>query len=455
MNRPGQEPLATVPMGPSDAVHLAQQAGERRARWAWCEAQVWTNRMLKALEESDKGGPWFRLIDKVYAPGNLEAAWKKVQANNGAAGVDGQTVQAFEAHAEKHLLQLAQEIQDQHYRPLDVRRHWIPKPGSNEKRPLGIPAVRDRVVQTALRSVLEPIFEREFAEHSYGFRPGRSAKQALAHVDQKLKEGYTWIVDADLKSYFDTIPHDKLLERVRERVTDGRVLQLLKAYLKANVLDGLQRWEPETGSPQGAVISPLLSNIYLNPLDQEMAQTGYEMVRYADDFVVLCRSEEEAQGALERVRNWTAQAGLTLHPEKTRIVDCSPETEGSFEFLGFYFWRGYKGPRGKSLEKIKETIREKTPRCNGQSLRAIILHLNRSLRGWFNYFRSSAKTPMRMLDGMVRRRLRSILEKRHKKKGHGHGLAKRKWPNAYFADQGLFSLLEAWTEYRQSLRGTH
>lgn len=190
---------------------------------------------------------------------------------------------------------------------------------------MGIPTVRDRVVQTALRMTLEPIFENEFAAQSYGFRPHRGCKDALRRVDELLKAGYTHIVGADLKSYFDTIPHDALMALVAEKVTDGRILALLRAFLKQGILDGPREWEPEQGSPQGAVVSPLLSNIYLNPLDHLMAQQGIEMVRYADDFVILCRTAEEAERALELVEEWTAKAGLTLHPTKTKIVDARTE----------------------------------------------------------------------------------------------------------------------------------
>ncbi len=201
------------------------------------------------------------------------------------------------------------------------------------------------MVQTALRMVLEPIFEYEFAEHSYGFRPGRGCKDALRRVDELLKGGYTYIVDADLKSYFDTIPHDRLMTLVGQKVSDGRVLSLIARFLKQNVLDDLQEWTPEKGSPQGAVISPLLSNIDLNPLDHLRAQHGFEMVRYADDFVILCRSPEEANQALAAVQEWTASAGLTLHPTKTRIVDAH---EGAFEFLGYRFVNGKRFPRRRA-----------------------------------------------------------------------------------------------------------
>ena len=318
--------------------------------------------------------------------------------------------------------------------------------------------MRDRVVQTALRAVLEPIFEREFAAQSYGFRPKRSCKDALARVQELLTQGCRWVVDADLKSYFDTIPHEALMARVRERVADGRVLELIEAFLKAHIMDGLNHWEPEAGSPQGAVISPLMSNIYLNPLDHCMAQAGFQMVRYADDFVILCRSKEEAERALAEVRQWTAQAGLQLHPLKTRIVDTTPREHGlgeGFDFLGFHFCGEHKWPRKKSQAKLKDTVRQHTPRCNGQSLQAIITGLNPVLRGWFNYFRASAKTPLMRLDGWVRLRLRSILRRRHKHHGPGRGWSNIQWPNAYFRELGLFSLREAQQKYYQSLRGTH
>jgi RNA-directed DNA polymerase len=436
------------------------QAGDIRSRWEWVEPAVWTERMLTALEEGVKGGKWFRLVDKVYALPNLRAAFARVKANRGGAGVDHQTSEMFGRDLEANLEKLAQTLRDGTYRPQAVRREWIPKPGSREQRPLGIPTVRDRVVQTALRSVLEPIFERNFAEHSYGFRPKRSCKDALRRVNYLLNEGYGWVVDADLKSYFDTIPHEPLMRRVREQVADGRVLELLKLFLKQGVMDGLRFWTPEQGSPQGAVISPLLSNIYLDPLDQELAREGYEMVRYADDFVVLCKSEEEARAALKRVQDWTAQAGLTLHPEKTRIVyikrDRNPGTGGSVDFLGYQFRREYVFPRRKSLQKIRDTIRDKTPRKNGKSLDAIIRDVNEALRGWFAYFKHSQKSTFKRLDEFVRRRLRSILAGRRKKRNHGWGWCNRLWSKAYFARQGLLSLVEAHVRVRQSLRrGNH
>jgi RNA-directed DNA polymerase len=287
--------------------------------------------MLAALEQGVKGGVWFSLIDKVCAPANLFASYTKVAANGGAAGVDHVTIEDFTKRLLRNMEKLAEQLKDDTYRPQGVRRVHISKPGTQETRPLGIPTVRDRVVQGALRHVMEPIFERQFAEHSYGFRPGRGCKDALRRVDQLLKQGYHYVVDVDLKSYFDTIPHDKLLGEVRKHIADSRVLTLIEAFLKADVFDGIQQWTPESGAPQGAVLSPLLSNLYLNGLDHHMASHGYEMTRYADDLVIQCRTLKDAERALELVRSWTAQAGLTLHSTKTTIVDA--EIEG-FEFLG-------------------------------------------------------------------------------------------------------------------------
>lgn len=429
----------------------AKQAGEIRARWSWVEPSVWTDRMLTALEKGVKGGQWFSLIDKVYARRNLEAAFERVRKNRGSAGVDHQTIAMFADRLEQNLERLSTAIREGRYEPQDVKRVWIPKPGkAKEERPLGIPTVRDRVAQTALRNVLEPIFEKEFAEHSYGFRPNRGCKDALRRVDWLLKQGYTWVVDADLKSYFDTIAHDKLMQRVAEKVSDSRVLELIEQYLTQGVMDTAKSWTPERGTPQGAVISPLLSNIYLDPLDHQMARLGFEMVRYADDFVVLCRSEAEARHALEELQEWTTVEGLVLHPDKTRLVDASQK--GGFDFLGYHFERGYKWPRKKSLKKLKDTVRAKTRRNNGHSLEAIITSLNRSIRGWFEYYKHSHWATFEPVDGWVRMRLRSILRRRHHRKGRGRGRDHQRWPNAYFAEHGLFSLAAAHAEACQSSR---
>jgi RNA-directed DNA polymerase len=397
-----------------------------------------------------KGGVWFSLIDKVWNPRNLAASWAKVKANDGAAGVDHQTVAMMERDLEAQLHRLGEQLRQGSYRPQAVRRVYIPKPGSSQKRPLGIPTVRDRVVQGALRHVLEPILERQFAEHSYGFRPGRSAKDALRRVDGLLKAGYRYVVDADLQGYFDSIPHQCLLERVREQVADGRVLELIGMYLKQGVLDGMAQWTPTAGSPQGAVLSPLLANLYLNPLDHQMARQGYAMVRYADDFVILCRTPQEAQAALEEVQRWVTDNGLVLHPTKTRIADA--EAEG-FDFLGYHFERGRKWPRDKSLGKVKDAIRRQTRRSDGRSLACILVNLNRVLRGWFHYFQHSRRSTFVTLDGWVRMRLRSLLRRRQGRRGRGRGTDHQRWPNAFFDRQGLWSLAQAHAALCQSLRG--
>ena len=442
MTKPSENHSAQMPL-------QARQAEEARARWAWTEPAVWTDRMLTALETGVKGGCWFSLMDKVYSPSNLRTAYYQVALNRGAAGVDHQTTETFGEDLETNLGRLHHALADGSYRPQAVRRVHIPKPGSQEKRPLGIPTVRDRVVQTALRNVLEPIFERDFAEHSYGFRPGRGCKDALRRVDALLKAGYTYVVDADLKSYFDTIPHDRLMTLIRRKVSDGKVLALIEHFLAQDVLDGLRTWTPEQGTPQGAVISPLLSNIYLDPLDHRMAAAGLEMVRYADDFVILCRNADEARRALEMVQQWTAKAGLKLHPDKTRIVNS---LETGFDFLGYRFLRHRRYPRKKSLAKFRDAIRTKTRRTNGHSLTAIIADVNRTLRGWFEYFKHSAASTFPGLDGWVRMRLRSILRKRTGRRGRGHGLDHHRWPNAYFAAQGLYSLTHAHAAVSQSSR---
>jgi RNA-directed DNA polymerase len=440
--RTDQRP-ATVPFA-------ATPAGQPPSVAEWANRLVWTDRMLAALAHGVRGGRWHTLSDKVYEPDNLWMASMSVLGNQGAAGVDGQTVQQFDGQLLEELQRLEEDLRTDVYRPQAVRRVWIPKPGSTEKRPLGIPSVRDRVVQTALLHVLEPIFDYTFAEHSYGFRRGRGCHHALERIEALLNEGYVYVVDADLKSYFDTIPKDRLMERVSEKVSDSRVLRWVQMFLDQGVMDGLREWTPETGTPQGAVISPLLANIYLNPLDHRMAEAGFAMIRYADDFVVLCRTRAEADRALALVQSWVEENGLTLHPTKTKVVDA--RTEG-FAFLGYEFRGRLRLARKKSLDKIKEAIRAKTRRTNGHSLGTILERLNATLQGWFKYFRHCIWTVYRALDGWIRGRLRSILRKRAGRKGRGRGADHQRWPNAYFATQGLFSLQLAHGLLCQSLRG--
>jgi RNA-directed DNA polymerase len=313
-----------------------------------------------------------------------------------------------------------------------------------------VPTVKDRIVQQAVRLVIEPIFESGFCDGSYGFRPERGCHDALREVDRLLKEGYTHVVDADLRSYFDTIPHARLMSRVGERVSDGRVLDLIRGWLTADILTELDRWTPTEGSPQGAVISPLLANIYLDPLDRLLAEHGYPMVRYADDFVVLTRSAAEAETALAMIQGWVATNGLTLHPDKTRIANCRKKGNG-FEFLGYRFERGRRHVRKKSLDKLKETIRAKTRRTRGQSLTVVVADLNRTLRGWFGYFKHAHPSIFEQLDKMIRRRLRAMLRKQARRPGVGNARADhQRWPNVYFANAGLFALHTAWQSARQS-----
>ena len=445
-----QEQAVTVPARDKQAAEA--QASQRRLRWHWVQASVWTDRMLAALENGVKGGVWFSLIDKVYAPGNLRCAWACAWENKGAPGADRITLETYGRDVEANLRWLSQQLAAGTYRPQAIRRVQIPKPDGG-KRPLGIPTVRDRIVQGAVRHVIEPIFEQRFAAHSYGFRPGKGCKDALRRVEQLLRQGYRYVVDVDLKSYFDTIPHEKLMARVRERVADGRVLKLIESFLKANIMEGLSQWEPTSGAPQGAVLSPLLSNVYLDPLDHLMARLGYQMTRYADDIVIQCQSEQEAQAALEQVKRWTEQHGLTLHPTKTKIVDARQEP---FEFLGYRFERGRKWPRDKSMAKLRRTIADKTPRKDGRSLEVIIADVNSTLRGWFVYFKHSHRAIFREVDGFARRRLRRLLRKRQKRKGHGRTLSDHfRWPNAFFAERGFYSLTEARLRLLQAAKAAH
>jgi RNA-directed DNA polymerase len=415
----------------------------------WAEATIWTERMVSALGNGVKGGKWFSLVDKIVRPATLEAAWRKVERNKGSSGIDGQSIERFAAGAELYLAELHETLKAGLYSPSPVKRVDIPK-GNGQTRPLGIPTVKDRVVQTALKMAIEPIFETTFREGSYGFRPGRRCKDALREVDRLLKEGYAHVVDADLKSYFDTIPQDRLMARVAEKISDGRVLALIEGYLRQDIMKGMERWTPTTGTPQGAVVSPLLANIYLHPLDLEMEETGHRMVRYADDFVILCRTAEEAEAALRQITAWTAANGLTLHPDKTRIGDARQPGQG-FDFLGYRFEGGRRYVRKKSLKTFKDKVRAKTGRTRGDNLERIIQDLNRTLRGWFEYFKAATPITFRSLDGFIRRRLRAVLRKQSKRPGFGRCQAdQQRWPNAFFADRGLFALYAAHQHARHS-----
>ena len=435
-------------------VPLAKQGREVPPQWEWTEAAVWTERMLATLERGITGGKWYSLDDKVWKMENLQRAVKKVAAGKSLNKQDGRKCRRYAEQSAQRLPQLQRMLKEGRYEPKPAQRVWIPKPGSKEMRPLGVPPVENRVVEMALRNVLEPIFEHTFAEHSYGFRPGRGAKDALRRVDQLLQEGKCWVVDVDLKGYFDSIPQDKLMIAIQEHVSDGAVLELIRRCLKQGVMESGKGWSPtEQGTPQGGVLSPLLANIYLNPLDHLMAKRSRKISRYADDFIIQCESEAEARQVLEEVRQWVEQAGLILHPTKTRIVDASQA--GGFDFLGYHFERGMKWPREKSLAKFKEAIREKTKRTRSGSMKQIIEETNRTLRGWMNYFKHSIANIFPNLDGWVRGRLRTIQRKRHKGKGRARGIDHQKWPNAYFAGLGLISLALTRAQAANAHRETH
>ena len=416
-------------------------------------APIWTEAMLAALQRGVKGGKWHSLIDKVYRLETLDLGWAQVAKNAGAAGVDRMSVERFAQRRQHYLAELAQALRDGSYTPLPVRRVYIPK--GKKQRPLGIPAVKDRVVQAALKLVIEPIFEHEFEPRSYGFRQGLGCKDALREVDRHLKAGYFWVVDADLQSYFDTIPHDPLLTKVGHRIGDGHVLALIQGFLKQDIMENLKRWTPLSGSPQGAVISPLLANAYLHELDVVMRETGLVMVRYADDAVVLCRSREEAEAALSHLRAWVSENGLVLHPDKTHVGDCRVSGQG-FEFLGYRFEAGRRLVRQKSLLALRDAVRARTPRNRGGSIESVVASLNPTLKGWYAYFKQAHQFTFSSIDSFIRRRLRAMLRKQKHRPGQGRCFNDHKqWPNSFFADLGLFTMSVAHQLARQSRCGNN
>jgi len=416
--------------------------------WSWVEATVWTDRMLAALGNGVRGGKWHSLIDKVYAPQTLWASWRRVAANRGAAGIDRVSVERFGVNAEHYLKELEQKLRNGSYAPTPIRRVHIPK-GKGKTRPLGIATVKDRVVQGALKLVLEPIFEKEFLPVSFGFRPERSCKDALRIVDRNLKNGFTWVVDADLQNYFDTIPKQRLMELVKEQVSDVNVMKLLKQFLDQKVVEGMKHWTPVAGTPQGSVISPLVANLYLHDLDKVISEK-HKYVRFADDFVVMCRTRQEAEEVLVAIQSWVDEHGLTLHPDKTRVGNCAEKGQG-FDFLGYRFEADIRWVRPKSLKALRDKIRQLTGRTRSGNLESIIAELNPILRGWFGYFKHAFRSTFRAIDGFVRRRLRALLRKREKRPGFGRTSSDhRRWPNAFFAQHRLFTLQEAYVFASQS-----
>lgn len=402
---------------------------------------------------------WYSLFDKVFALPNLQRAWQQVAANGGAAGSDGLTIARFAENADQRLAQLSADLRGKTYRPQPVRRVFIPKSGGGQ-RPLGIPSIRDRIVQQALRQILEPIFEGKFSSRSHGFRPERGCATALDVVDRAIRHGYQWVVDADLQAFFDTVDHERLLAAVGEEIADGSVLRLVRQILKAGgVLPETATVEPtELGTPQGGPLSPLLANVYLHAFDERMVQAGYGLVRYADDFVIFAKSEDEAAAALTLAQQVLEEEwGLRLHPEKTRVVSVAH----GFEFLGFHYFQDpktdqlRKAVRPKSVLRFREKIRHLTPRltnqrrvkarkitpgrlAKNQRLRVTIEKLNTFLRGWHWYFKgvwSPYPAPFELLDGYMRQRLRAALTGRV-----GPGWWNQRIPNALLRELGLISL---------------
>jgi RNA-directed DNA polymerase len=431
-------------------------------KWERLKAKpLWTERMVQALEVRAQEG-WFSLKDKMCSDVALSRAWERVRANAGAPGVDGVTIERFERNLDERLSRLQQALRDGSFQPQAIRRVEIPK-ADGGMRGLGIPSVVDRVAQAAVLETIEPIFEHAFDDASYGFRPGRSCKDALRAVQRGLDEGLCHIVDADLQRYFDTIPHAKLMSQVFYWIKDGSVLDLIERFVKAQVTSELGTWTPDQGTPQGAVLSPLLANLYLHPLDQMLRASGYRLVRYADDFVVMCSSQLSANQALEVIKVWVEQAGLALHPEKTRLADLTQDG-GYIDFLGYRFERHNDKLRRrikpKKLTALKAKITTLTPRSSGTSMSEIICRLNQTLRGVFEYFKHVSTlgrndaTELGLLDGRVRFRLRRLLGKRHGRLLSGRSLpANRQWPNQYFHDLGLYSLHVARQSFLHPHRG--
>jgi RNA-directed DNA polymerase len=406
------------------------------------------------------------LYDKVYREDILWKAWEMVKANRGTAGVDGQTIEAIEdSGAGIFLYHLQEELKEGSYRPQPVRRVYIPKP-DGQKRPLGIPVVRDRVVQAAMKIVMEPIFEADFQPCSFGFRPKRSAHDAMEVIRQAVNKGNNWVVDADIRSYFDTIDQEKLMEMVSKRISDRRMLKLIRQFLKAGVLEEGEIRAVSTGTPQGGVLSPLLANIYLNYLDkiwvERCSQVGI-LIRYADDLVILCRKEMDAKEALRRLSLVMEGLKLELHPTKTRIVDLSEGKEG-FDFLGFHHhkilsWRYsrrylQRWPGHKAMNAIREKVRAITGarwRLR-QSLQDIIRELNPVLRGWGNYFGVGNSTKQfQVIDSHVRERLYLFLSKKHHKSGRGWS---DRWQHIHFRHEGLYHLTGTIRRHVYSMKAT-
>jgi RNA-directed DNA polymerase len=418
---------------------------------------VWTPAMVEAREKvRAEGRKWYLLYDKVFDPRNLQEAWEQVKANAGAPGLSGMTVEQYGETIDERLSEVSAKLRERRYEAKPIRRKWIPKTdGSGQQRPLGIPEVEDRIVQAAIVRVIEPIYEGKFYEGSYGFRPERGALNALEQLERESTAGKPYLVDADIRNCFGSIPHERLMEEVGKELSDPKLLELIRQFVKADIVEEVSRWTPEGGTPQGAVLSPLLANIFLHEFDRQMLQAGYEVLRYADDFVVACPTREVAERAREKAEEILKAMGLTLHPEKTRVIDTR---ESRFQFLGYEFWPRDGKPPGRqprpaSKKKLRDAIRRKTPRRSGRALREVIGELNPTLRGWYGYFRYSYYNVFASVDGFVRRRLRSILRSFEKRRGTAKNAGDNsRYPNALFKKLGLISLSDA-HEQKAGARG--
>lgn len=466
--RPSGAKYQPVPRNTAARLNNRDSKGSRRHM----EEKTQSVRRFREGVENGKKRRWYSLIDKIWAESNLGEAFREVKRNKGAAGVDGVTVKAFESQLEDNVRALQHALRTKTYRPKPVKRVYIPK-ADGTKRPLGIPTVGDRVVQAAARRILEPIFEEVFLDCSFGFRPGKSAHMALEKIRKDLRDGYWYVIDADLKAYFDTIPHEKLIEAVREEVVDGSVLELIRRFLQAGVLENGSFHLNEVGTPQGGVISPLLANIYLHPLDKLMTERGHRITRYADDFVICCKSQKGAERVLGTVVRFLEQKlGLRVHPEKTKIVN---NLEAPFTFLGYVFRQSWMDPSDKAKQKFKERTKEITRRNQTVDVETLIKkRLNPYLRGWSNYFgRGQGIRFFRNMDAWIRRRLRAVQMRswrhvrnlhrelrRRNYKGDLPSLRMTAWrnsscvhahmamPNSWFKELGLCSLVDLYNELR-------